>query len=74
MNTFMAFAIGIVIGYSLGAISMVLLIKETKEDIVMERQIIYGSRELYDKMKAPELETEELEEPMNKVDIDYGNF
>lgn len=74
MNTFMAFAIGIVIGYSLGAISMVLLIKETKEDIVMERQIIYGSRELYEKMKAPELETEELEEPMNKVDIDYGNF
>ena len=74
MNTFMAFAIGIVIGYSLGAISMVLLLKETKEDIVMERQIIYGSRELYEKMKAPELETEELEEPMNKVDIDYGNF
>ena len=74
MSTFMAFAIGIVIGYSLGAISMVLLIKETKEDIVMERQIIYGSRELYEKMKAPELETEELEEPMNKVDIDYGNF
>ncbi len=70
----MAFAVGVVVGYSLGAISMVLLIKETKEDIVMERQIIYGSRELYEKMKAPELETEELEEPMNKVDIDYGNF
>ncbi len=74
MSTFMAFAVGVVVGYSLGAISMVLLIKETKEDIVMERQIIYGSRELYEKMKAPELETEELEEPMNKVDIDYGNF
>ena len=72
---FLAFAVGIVIGYSFGAISMILFIKENREDILMERQIIYGNKKVYEKMKAPGLETEsELEEPMNKVDIDYGNF
>lgn len=56
----MKFCIGIVIGYILGSLSMIYLIRETEADKVIERQ----------ELEAP-WEAEELPEP---EEVKYGEF
>ena len=56
----MKFCIGIVIGYILGSLSMIYLIRETEADKVIARQ----------ELEAP-WEAEELPEP---EEVKYGEF
>ena len=61
MSTFMAFALGTLTGGVLGAIGMLLLIRETKMDLSVEDSI---------DLETP-WEVEELEMPK---EVKYGDF
>ena len=63
MSIFMGFAIGILIGGFLGAVGMFLLIKETREDMLLERRI---NEDLEDPWEAEEL-------PMPQ-EVNYGDL
>ena len=62
MSTFMAFALGTLTGGVLGAIGMLLLIRETKMDLSVEEDSI--------DLETP-WEVEELEMPK---EVHYGNY
>jgi len=76
MSAFIGFAIGTLFGGFLGAVGMYLFIKETALDLEIEReaQNEYNSSfqthkrnlEVSERIKAPELDLEELEMPRRK--------
>lgn len=71
MSTFMAMAIGIIIGFFLGGMGMFFLIKETHMDL-NDDEIIYGQEEALEAEEAPELEDDnELEDAQ---EVKYGGF
>lgn len=66
---FLAFCIGVLAGGVLGAVGMYLLIKETRLDLDMQGETIYGNEKPKEFEPVPELEDEETLE-----DIIYGDF
>ena len=67
--TFLAFCIGVLAGGVLGAVAMYLLIKETRLDLDMQDETVYGNERPRELEPVPDLEDEKTLE-----DIIYGDF